>query len=181
MAVFGSELGWPDSEWTRRSIITVASQIQAFAAQFQANNAEYVAIVSRCSDEEWVRISPSDGRSVGMIAYHMASVQGGLAGLIEAVIAGKPTNAPGSIEEIDRMNDDHARNHGSARQEEVLNALSASGQAFLTRLRFLSDDDLARSVGVLVGSEMTIGQVIQFAVIGHQREHLESIRAALAK
>ena len=158
----------------------MTSQTQAFAAQFQANNAEYVAIVSGCSDEEWARIAPNDGRAVGMIAYHMASVQGGLAGLIEAVIAGKPTKAPGSIEEIDKMNDDHARNHASALQEEVLNALSASGQAFLTQLRFLSDDDLDRSVGVLAGNELTIGQVIRFAVIGHQREHLESIRAALA-
>lgn len=157
------------------------SQVQAFAAQFQANNAEYVAIVSGCSDEDWSRSSPNDGRPVGMIAYHMASVQGGLAGLIEAVIVGKPTRAPGSIEEIDRMNDDHARNHSGARQEEVLNALSASGQAFLTQLRFLSDDDLGRSVGVLVGNEMTIGQVIQVAVLGHQREHLDSIRGALAR
>ena len=156
------------------------SQIQTFAAQFQANNAKYVAVVSGCSDEEWSRSSPNDDRPVGMIAYHMASVQGGLAGLIEAVIAGRPTKAPGSIEEIDRMNDDHARNHASAKQEEVVNALSASGQAFLTQLRFLSDEDLDRSVGVLVGSEMTIGQVIQFAVIGHQRDHLDSIRAALA-
>lgn len=78
------------------------------------------------------------------------------------------------------MNADHARNHAAVDREEVVNALSASGQAFVTQLRGLSDADLDRSVGVLVGSEMTIGQVVQFAVIGHQRAHLDSIRAALA-
>ncbi len=159
----------------------MASQTQAFADEFQANNAEYVVAVSRCSDEEWARIGANDERTVGVIAFHMATVQGGLAGLIESVIAGRPTNAPGSLEEIDKMNADHARNHANVKQEDVVNALSASGQAFLTQLRWLSEEDLDRSVGVLVGNEMTIGQVIQFAVIGHQREHLDSIKSALAR
>jgi hypothetical protein len=158
----------------------VRSQVQAFAEQFQANNAEYVALVSGCSaDEDWNRIGANDGRTVGVIAFHMATVQGGLAGLIEAVRAGRPTKAPRSIEEIDRMNENQARHHANVTKEEVLSALSASGQAFSTQLRFLSDADLDRSVGVLVGSELTIGQVIQFAVLGHQREHLDSIREAL--
>lgn len=159
----------------------MAGQIDEFIAQFQANNAEYVAVVSGCSDDDWARAGADDERTVGVIAFHMATVQGGLSGLIGAVVAGKPTNAPGSIEEIDKMNADHARNHATVDQEEVVNALSASGQAFVTQLRRLSDEDLDRSVGVLVGNELTIGQVIQFAVIGHQREHLESIRGALPR
>jgi uncharacterized damage-inducible protein DinB len=157
----------------------VRSQVQAFAEQFQANNAEYVAAVAGCSDEGWSRTGANEERTIGVIAFHMATVQGGLAGLIEAVMAGRPTRAPRSIEEIDRMNEDHARNHAEVTKEEVLNALSASGQAFSTQLRFLTDADLDRSVGVLVGSEMTIGQVIRYAVLGHQREHLDSIREAL--
>jgi hypothetical protein len=157
----------------------VASQVNVFISQFQTNNAEFVAVVSGCWDDDWARIGANDERTVGVIAFHMATVQGGLAGLIEALMTGKPTNAPGSIEEIEKMNADHAHNHAAVGKEGVVNALSASGQAFVTQLRRLSDDDLDRSVGVLVGSEMTIGQVVQFAVIGHQREQLDSIRGSL--
>jgi hypothetical protein len=111
----------------------------------------------------------------------MANVQAGLAGLIEAVVAGKPANAPASRADVDEMNADHADTHADVGKAEVLDALSAGGDAFLTQLRSLSDEDLDRGVGQFVGNETTIGQVVQFAVIAHQREHLASIRAALAQ
>lgn len=66
----------------------VASQVNEFISQVQTNNAEYVAVISGCSDESWARIGPNDERTVGVIALHMATVQGGLARLIEAVMAG---------------------------------------------------------------------------------------------
>lgn len=157
------------------------SRIDAFAAQFQANNAEYVAVVTGCSDEEWARICPNDGRTVAVVAFHMATVVGGLAGLVGSVMAGRPTKAPGSAEAVDRMNDDLARNHAGVRRGEVVDALSAGGAALLSQLRFLGDEDLDRSVGMLAGHEMTIGQVLQVAVIAHQRQHLDAIRGALGR
>lgn len=88
---------------------------------------------------------------------------------------------PGSPEEIDRTNAHHAHSHAGVSKEEVLDELRAGGDAFLTQLRSLSDDDLDRSIGIFVGREVTIGQVVRFAVIAHQQDHLASIRAALAQ
>ncbi len=158
----------------------MTTRIDELAGQIEAGNQDYLSIVGGCSDEQWSQVCPNEERTVAVVAHHMATVQSGLAGLVAGAMTGDLPDVPGSMDEIDQMNAEHAHDNVGVSQAETLEALRIGGDAFLTQVRSLKDEDLDRSVGVLVRNEMTIGQVIQFAIIAHQQEHLASIRGALA-
>lgn len=157
----------------------MATRAKDLADQFEAINGEYLAVVRGMSDEQWRGECPADGRTVGVVAHHMATVQGAMAGMIAAATGADGLALSISADDIERMNADHARDHAGVGREETLEALRTSGEAFVGAVRPLSDADLERGVGMLAGFELTVGQVMEHAVIGHAAEHLAAIRGAV--
>jgi len=158
----------------------MSTRTAELADQFEAINAEFMAVVAACSDEQWRGVCPQDGRPVGVVAHHMASVQGGLGGMLAAATSPGGLALQISADDIEKMNADHAHDHAEVGQAETLEELRTTGDTFARLVRGLSDEDLERGVGLLAGFDMTVGQVIELAVIGHAAEHLGAIRGAVA-
>lgn len=159
----------------------MTTRIEDLVAEFEAVNEEIIATVARCTDEEWRRACAGESWSVGVVAHHIAVVHRDFLGLIGALAAGQTRSPGSSMADVDRGNARHARDHAAVGKRETLDALRENGAAAARQLRGLRDEQLDRVAGVFGGHELSVAQVLEWIVIGHAREHLESIRATLAE
>ena len=160
--------------------MTSMTRTGELARQFEAVNAEMIAAVTECGDDQWNVPSANDGRTVGVVAHHVGEVNGAFAGIIETLAAGETYTPTVSMDEVHRRNARHASDHAGVGKQETLDVLRANGTAILNALRRIDDERLDQVAGVFGGHEMTVTQVMEWVVIGHAGEHLASIRATLA-
>lgn len=159
---------------------TLAMRTAQHAAQFEALNAEVIATVDRCSDEQWRQPSVEEGRSVAVVAHHIAEVQQAFDRMLAALAAGETYTPTITMEEIDANNARHAVESAGVGKAETLDLLRTHGAAITATLRGLGDDDLGRHAGSFGGHELSVEKVVEWIVIGHTAEHLASIKASLA-
>ena len=153
---------------------------EELADRFEAVNDEIIAIVTGCTDAQWRQPCASEGWPVGVVAHHIAVVQGAFARMVETLAAGETFSPRSSMEEVHRSNALHARAHAAVGKPETLDALRTNGAAIAQRLRSLGDEHLDRTAGVFGGRELSVAQVVEWIVIGHAAEHLASLRATIA-
>ena len=117
-----------------------------------------------------------DGRTVGVVAHHVASGHATIGGLVQGFAAGMP--APGITPEmIDGRNAEHAQQYANCSKQETAELLDRNGAAATAIVRRLTDEQLART-GTIFGSDWTTEQVVERILIGHPQGHLAAIRAA---
>ena len=160
--------------------MSTTTQTAVLAARFEAVNAEMIATVMACSDEQWRVPTKEDGRTVAVLAHHVGEVNGAFAGIIERLVAGETYTPNVSMDEVDASNAQHASDNASVGRTETLDLLRANGDAILRALGGIDDGTLDRVAGVFGGHEMTVNQVMEWVVIGHTAEHLGTIRNTLA-
>jgi uncharacterized damage-inducible protein DinB len=154
----------------------MATRAENLAAQFEAVNQEAIQAVQACSDETWRKPIPDDGRTVGVLAHHMAMGDVPIAELVETIANEKPM-PPLTMEMIDQGNAQHAQQFANVTKEETLAALQQNAPGAVAMVRGLSDEQLDRSAE-FVGRRWTTEEAIQTILIGHIAGHTESIRAA---
>jgi uncharacterized damage-inducible protein DinB len=159
--------------------MSTTTRTAALATQFEAVNAEIIAAVSACSDEQWRQPTAEDGRTVGVVAHHVGEVNGAFAKIVETLAASGNYTPNVSMEEVHESNAKHARDNAGAGKAETLDLLRANGDAILRVLGSIDDSTLDQAAGVFGGHEMTVTQVLEWIVIGHTAEHLGTIRKTL--
>jgi uncharacterized damage-inducible protein DinB len=156
----------------------MATQAETLADAVTAANAALIDAVERCSDEGWRRHSAREGRTVGVLAHHVALAYGPIAGMARAVADGHAPALP-SQEALDGMNARQAIEAADVSREETLALLRREGAGAAALVGGLSDAQLARTFEGFDGQEWTVARFIEGAVVGHPVQHLASIRAAL--
>lgn len=154
----------------------MSTRAEALADQFEAANNEAIAQVSACSEGVWNAATPNDGRTVRVVAYHIASSHEGILGLIQAVANVQPV-PPITPEMIDAGNAQQAQEKANVSKDEVTQALQQNGAAAVSAVRSLSDEQLDKTISFW-GNDWTTQLMIERILIGHTNEHLNSIRAA---
>jgi len=132
------------------------------------------------SDAEWQTRVPHDGRKIGVVVHHVASVYPLEIQLAQAVASGKPVVGL-TAETINDMNARHAGENDDIAQETTLELLRANSTAAAAALRALSDEDLDQAVPVSLYSDATLTCqfVLEDHAVRHSLHHLARIRAAL--
>lgn len=143
-------------------------------------NADVIATVDACTEEQWRRPSVEDGRSVAVVAHHIAAVEQTIGHLLAAVAAGETYSPTISMAEIDASNARHAVECAGVGKVETLDLLRTHGAAIAATLRGFKDDDLARHAGSFGGNEPSVEKVVEWIVVGHTAGRLASIKATIA-
>jgi hypothetical protein len=132
------------------------------------------------TDAEWNTRIPKDGRKIGVVVHHVASVYPIEIQLAQTVGAGKPVT--GVVpKDIDDMNAGHAKEHEGATKEATLELLRRNSTAAAAAIRALSDEELDRAATVSLYSDapLTSPFVLEDHAVRHSYHHLAKIRAAL--
>ena len=143
-----------------------------------AFNNDFITFVENCSDEEWQKVCGGEQWTVGVVAHHVAAGHLGAIDFVRMIVA-EEAMPEITMETIDQMNAQHAREHAHCTQEEVLALLRKKGSAFADYLEGLSEADLART-GYLaaLGGDVSAQQLIEMVILHSGGEHLGNMKAA---
>lgn len=138
------------------------------------------AFANELTDAEWQMRVPKDGRSIGVIVHHVASVYPLEIQLAQIVAEGKPVTdvTPAAVDE---MNAEHAKKHKSVTKEAALDLLRRNSSAAAAAIRSLDDEDLNEAAPVSLNSDapLTCQFLLEDHAVRHSYHHLARIRAAL--
>jgi len=155
----------------------MSERARTLAQQFEQANHELIATVERLSDAQWRTKTPGDGRSVGVVAHHVAEGHKTIAGLAGTIAHGQPVPAL-TMDMIHQGNAAHAAQHANCTKAEALALLRQNGAAAVATVRGLGEAELDRTATLPLGA-MSAAQVIERILIGHVQDHHGSIRKAI--
>lgn len=132
------------------------------------------------SDDQWRAVVPGDGRRVGVIVHHVASVYPLEVRLAQMVAAGTPIVGV-TWDTVHEMNAAHAAEHRDVTKGAALALLAEHSAAAAEAIRALSGEDLdaAAPVSLYAGAELTCQFVLEDHAVRHSYHHLARLRAAL--
>jgi hypothetical protein len=139
------------------------------------------AYAENLSEAQWRRPVLPDGRTVGVIIHHVASVYPLEIQLAQILAAGNPITGA-TWAGIAEMNAQHARDHWTVGKAETLALLRRNSQVAAAAVRALEDEDLDRAAPVSLNADapLTAQFFIEDHALRHSFHHLAKIRAALA-
>lgn len=140
------------------------------------------AFASTLTDAEWQSRIPKDGRKVGVVVHHVASVYAIEIQLAQTVAAGKPVEGV-TWDVVHTMNAGHAAEQDAVTKEAAIAALRANSATAAAAIRALSDEELDRTmpVSLYANAPLTCQFVLEDHAVRHSYHHLAKIRGAVGR
>jgi len=161
--------------------VRVTSQrADALADRLEQGARALAAFATSLTDAEWKVRTPHDGRAVGVIVHHVASVYPIEIQLAQTVADGKPVTGL-TMDDIDAMNARHAAEHAGVTRQAALELLRANSAAAAAAIRALSDEQLAQAAPVSLYGDapLTCQFVLEDHAVRHSYHHLARLRRAV--
>ena len=156
----------------------MGTRAEQYAAQFEAANDALIDAVQGCAEADWQKRGASEGWPIGVLAHHVAISYAPIAGAVKTVAEGG-TLPQMSQQDQAATNAHHAEEHAHITKQQTLDALRNTSANLAAFVRGLKDEQFARTTTAFGGREMSVAQLVEFVVIGHPKQHLASIQAAL--
>ena len=158
----------------------MSKRSEALAARLEAGAAALAAFAETLSDAEWRTPVPKDGRKVGAVVHHVASVYPIEIQLARALASGQPVTGV-TWDAVHTMNRDHAKDNDGATKEATLSLLKSNSATAAAAIRALSDDELDSAATVSLNSDAPLSCqfLLEDHAVRHSYHHLAAIRKAL--
>jgi hypothetical protein len=153
----------------------------ALAGRLENGARALAAFVATLSEAEWQTRLPKDGRKVGVVVHHVASMYPIEIQLASLLATGEPITGV-TWEAVDTINRDHARENGNVTKEAALALLKTNSAAAAAAIRGFTDEELDRAAPVSLNSNapLTCQFFLEDHAVRHSFHHLARIKAALA-
>jgi DinB superfamily len=160
----------------------MSNRTEALAARLEAGATALAAFAATLSETEWQTRLPKDGRKIGVVVHHVASVYPIEIHLAQELAAGQPITAL-TWDAVHTMNRDHAKEHDDVTKETALALLATNSAAAAAAIRALCDEDLDRAAPVSLNGDapLTCQFMLEDHAVRHSYHHFAGIRAALAR
>jgi hypothetical protein len=138
------------------------------------------AFAGSLTEFEWQSRVPGDGRKIGVVVHHVASVYPIEIQLAQTLAKGEAIEGvTGEI--INKMNAEHAKKFDGVGKEETIELLKQNSTAAAAAIRLLTDAELDQSapVSLYANAMLTCQFLLEDHAVRHSFHHLGRIRAAL--
>lgn len=163
---------------------SVVSNVKAaLLAERLENGARALAeFASTLSDAEWQTQLLHDGRSVGVVVHHVASLYPIEIEIAQIAAAGRPI-AGVTWNDVHAINARHAAEYADVTKAEALSLLKRNSAAAAEAIRALTEEQLDRAVPVSLNDDapLTCQFVLEDHAVRHSYHHLAGIRAAVRR
>jgi hypothetical protein len=161
--------------------LSTIRRANALAERLEQGARALEAAASALTDIEWHTRIPGDGRTIGVVVHHVATMYPLEIQLAQALAAGKPITEVTS-DVVNRLNATHAQENGAVTKDEAIELLRRNSMAAAAAIRALSDEELDRSGTVSLNADapLTCQFFLEDHAVRHSYHHLARIRAALA-
>jgi len=155
---------------------------ESLAQRLEKGVRDLAILAATLTPEEWSARLPHDGRRVGVVVHHVASVYPIEIQLAQTMAAGTVITGV-TAADINKMNASHAKQFELVSKETALDLLRENSTAAAAAIRKMTDDDLDSAVPVSLYSDaiLTCQFMLEDHAVRHSYHHLEGIRKALRR
>ena len=152
----------------------------ALADRLEQGTRALAAFARGLTEAEWHTRLPHDGRTLGVIVHHVASVYPVEIELAMTVAHGRPVVGV-TMDDIHQMNARHAVENAGITKEAAIDLLRQNSAAASAAIRALSDEQLAQAARVSLYDDapLTCQFVLEDHAVRHSYHHLAGMRRAV--
>jgi len=160
----------------------MSKRSEALAARLEQGAAALATFAGTLTDEQWATPVPRDGRPIGVIVHHVASVYPIEIQLAQTLAAGNPVTGV-TMDDIHAMNAGHARDNAGVTKAEALELLRRNSAAAAAAIRAFSDAELdsAAKAPLYYDAPVTCQFMLEDHAVRHSYHHLAHARGALER
>jgi len=161
---------------------SLSLRADALAVRLEQGARDLAGFASTLTDAEWQTRVAKDGRKIGVVVHHVATMYPLEIQLAQTLAGGKPV-AGVTWDAVHEINARHAREHDAVTKDAALNLLQRNSTAAAAAIRALSDQELDRAAAVSLNSDapLTCQFMLEDHAVRHSYHHVARIRAALTR
>jgi hypothetical protein len=158
-----------------------SQRAESLAARLEAGAALLAEYAEGLTENEW-KSRVKDGRTIGVIVHHVASMYPIEMEAARTIASGKPFVGV-TWENIAELNAQHAREHATVTKPVALALLRQNSKDAAAGVRMFSDAELdtAAPFSLSFDAPMTAQFVVEDHALRHSWHHLARIKAALGR
>jgi len=160
--------------------VAASAQAEALARRFEQGIEGLIAFANTLTEQQWKTPIPKDGRLVGVVVHHVASVLPIEIELAQVLAKGQPI-AGVSWDDVHAMNAKHAQDNANVTKQEAIDLLRQNSVAAAAAIRALSDEELANAAtnSLYADAPLTCQHMLEDHAVRHCYHHLAKIQAAV--
>ena len=160
----------------------MTARTEALAARLEAGAQSLAELAGGLTQEQWQTRLPHDGRKVGVVVHHVASMYPIEIDLARTLARGEPVTGV-TWDVVHGINADHARKHDGVTKEEALDLLRRNSAEAAAAIRALSDVELDRAAPLSLNSDAPLSCqfMLEDHAVRHSWHHLAGIRRVLGQ
>jgi hypothetical protein len=163
-----------------KNVVTKTQRADALAERLEEGARALATFASALTDAQWQTPVLGDGRKIGVVVHHVASVYPLEIQLAQTLAGGKPVTGV-TMDDVHAMNAAHAREYDGVTKEAALDMLRRNSAAAATAIRALSDHELDRAgeASLYSSAPITCQFMVEDHVVRHSYHHLARIQKTL--
>lgn len=160
----------------------VSTRAGALADRLERGAQALIDLARTLTDDEWNTPLPGDGRKVGIVVHHVASVYPIEIELAQVLASGKPMVGV-TWNDVHAMNAAHAKDNAAVTKAAAVDLLSRNSAAAAAAIRALTNEELdsAAPASLYAEAPITCQFMLEDHAVRHSYHHLARIRAALKR
>jgi hypothetical protein len=157
-----------------------STRAHALAERLEQGARALEAVARSLTHAMWQSRIPGDGRRIGVVVHHVATMYPLEIQLAQLLAAGKPIDDV-TWDVVHELNATHATAHDAVTKEEAVDLLRRNSAAAAAAIRAMSDEELDRAATISLNDNapLTCQFFLEDHAVRHSYHHLARIRAAL--
>lgn len=163
-----------------RSPAPASARANALAERLEHGARTLANLASDLTDAEWQARLPGDGRKIGVVVHHVATMYPLEIQLAQTLADGRPITGV-TWQAVHDMNAGHAIDNDAVTKEAALLLLRRNSEAAANAIRALTNEELDRAAPVSLNADapLTCQFFLEDHAVRHSYHHLARIRLAL--
>ncbi len=159
----------------------MSQRTEALARRLEQGASALAELAASLTDTQWQARIPKDGRKVGVVVHHVASMYPLEIELAQVLAAGKPVEGV-TWDAVAELNAKHARENDAVTKDATLALLKQNSAAAATAIRHLRDEELdqAAALSLNAAAPLTCQFMLEDHAVRHSWHHLAQIKQALS-
>ena len=161
---------------------SLSLRADALAVRLEQGARALASFAGTLTDAECQTRIPKDGRKIGVVVHHVATMYPLEIQLAQTLAGGKPVVGV-TWDAVHDINARHAREHDAVTKQAALDLLRQNSTAAAAAIRAFSDQQLDQAARVSLNSDapLTCQFMLEDHAVRHSYHHLARIRAALGR
>jgi DinB superfamily len=160
----------------------VGQRAEALAVRLEQGARQLAELASSLTDGEWRIRIPGDGRRIGVVVHHVATMYPLEIQLAQVLATGQPVTGV-TWDDVHALNARHAGENDGVTKESALDLLQMNSMAAAAAIRALSDEELDRAATLSLNADapLTCQFMLEDHAVRHSYHHYGRILGALKR